>query len=80
MTHAGAAIRRRDRLEALNAMAVSRMTHEPYQRVQLFLQHIQAVWLGTACLSVEGAMYLGVPYLHVVPRSVDESPASESVE
>lgn len=52
------------------------MIHEPIVRVHLFLQAIQAIWMGNACLTVEGAMYLGVPYLRVVPRSVDDLPVS----
>ena len=34
----------------------------PEQRVQWFLESLQAVWMGRACLGEEGALYLGVPF------------------
>jgi hypothetical protein len=34
----------------------------PYLRAMLFLEAIRAVWLGTACLTEDGAAYLGIPF------------------
>jgi hypothetical protein len=34
----------------------------PCWRVVMFLDAMRAVWLGRACLTSEGAAYLGVPF------------------
>lgn len=34
----------------------------PYTRVGLFLQAIGAVYRGVACLTPEGAAYMGIPF------------------
>jgi len=49
------------------------------QRVQRFLEAMRAAWLGTACLTDQGAEYLGVPFRFPLPDAYEDQILGELV-